>query len=78
MFMKAIEWVCNKVMVFFGDGLMNGFTAICGALSEQSEVFLIGAIVGAFFLMMGYKETGNKITSTSILLYVILKVVGAC
>ena len=74
MLSQGLEWLCEKTVEF----LSGGFITICGALVAQSEIFVIGALVGAFFIMMGNKQTGTKITSTSIFLYVILKVIGSC
>ena len=74
MLSQGLEWLCEKTVEF----LSGGFITICGALTAQSEIFVIGALVGAFFIMMGNKQTGTKITSTSIFLYVILKVIGSC
>ena len=74
MLSQGLEWLCEKAVEF----LSGGFITICGVLAAQSEIFVIGALVGAFFIMMGNKQTGTKITSTSIFLYVILKVIGSC
>lgn len=70
----VLNWLGEKAVEILNGGLV----AVCGTLASQTEVFMIGALVGAFFIMLGNKNTGTKITSTSILLYVILKVIGSC
>nr|DAG16340.1 MAG TPA: hypothetical protein [Caudoviricetes sp.] len=74
MLSEGLNWLCEKAVELLSGGLVS----ICGALAAQSEVFVIGALIGAFFIMFGKKATGTKITSTSIFLYIILKVVGTC
>ena len=70
----ALNWLSEKGIELLSGGIIS----ICKLLAEQSQVFIVGALIGAFFLMIGNKKTGNKITSTSILLYVILKVIALC
>ncbi len=55
--------------------LGEGVKVICDSLAQQDFVFIAGALIGAFFIMAGNKNIGTKITSTSIILFIILKVV---
>lgn len=56
--------------------LGEGLKVVCDSLVQQDFVFIVGAMIGAFFIMSGNKNVGTKITSTSIILFVILKVVA--
>ena len=71
--MEAITWLSEKALELLNGGLIN----VCKALSAQTHVFSIVAIVGAYLIMFGNKETGTKITSTTLITYVLLKVVGS-
>ena len=69
---NVLNWLIEKA-----SGLISGGLAgICGLLVEQTQVFMIGAVIGALFLIIGKKDTGNKVMSTSIILYFALKVVS--
>lgn len=57
--------------------LGEGIRVICESLVQQDFVFIVGAMMGAFFMMAGNRSIGTKITSTSIILFIILKVVSA-
>ncbi len=65
-----VSWVIIK----FGEGLKT----VCDNLAQQEFVFVIGALIGAYFMIAGNKKVGTKITSTSFILYIILKVVTSC
>ena len=56
--------------------LGEGLKVVCDNLVQQDFVFIVGAMIGAFFIKSGNKNVGTKITSTSIILFVILKVVA--
>lgn len=60
-------------LIKLGDGLK----VVCDSLAKQDFVFVVGAMVGAYFIIAGNKNVGTKITSTSIILFVFLKVVAA-
>ena len=70
---QTLAWLTEKAMNF----LSGGFISICGALAAQTHVFTIVAIVGAYLIMMGNKEAGTKVTSTTLITYIILRVVGS-
>ncbi len=57
--------------------LGEGVNVMCDSLAQQDFVFISGALIGAFFIMAGNKNIGTKITSTSIILFIILKVVAS-
>ena len=69
---NALNWLIEQASKLINGGLVG----ICKLLAEQNQVFIIGALVGALFLIVGKKDTGNKIMSTSIILYFALKVVS--
>ena len=69
---NALNWLIEQASKLISGGLVG----ICKLLAEQTHVFIFGAIIGALFLIVGKKDTGNKIMSTSIILYFALKVVS--
>lgn len=72
---RSLEWVGEKGLEIINGGVI----ALCKLLASQSSAFVIVAIIGAYIVMLGYKDTGNKIMSTSVIVYLIVKVVSvAC
>ena len=70
-----LGWLTEKV----ADLLNGGLVGICKLLSSQTSAFIGVAVIGAYLLMLGNKETGNKIFSTAVFVYLIVKVVSlAC
>ncbi|MDF2701024.1 MAG: hypothetical protein K0Q49_2588 [Haloplasmataceae bacterium] len=67
----AIEWVATK----FSDLTAQGVTVIIaktGSLIVNCEgLFIIAGLIGVYFMLAGNRKTGTKITSTSILLYLL-------
>ena len=71
--MEVLSWLGEKAVQFISGGFVN----VCGVLAAQTHVFTIVAIVGAYLIMMGNKEAGTKVTSTTLITYIILRVVGS-
>lgn len=72
---QTLEWIGEKGLKIIGGGIIGA----CKLLAAQTPVFIIVAVGGAYLVMLGNKETGNKIISTSVITYLILKVVSvAC
>ena len=71
--MEVLSWLGEKAVQFISGGFVN----VCGALAAQTHVFTIVAIVGAYLIMVGNKEAGTKVTSTTLITYIILRVVGS-
>lgn len=71
--MEVLSWLGEKAVQF----ISGGFVSVCGALAAQTQLFTIVAIVGAYLVMVGNKEVGTKVTSTTLITYIILKVVGS-
>ena len=71
--MEVMSWLGEKAVQFISGGFIN----ICAALANQTQLFAIVAIVGAYLVMVGNKEVGTKVTSTTLITYIILKVVGS-
>lgn len=67
----ALEWVVTK----FSDLTAEGVTMVLaktGMLIVNCEgLFIIVALIGVFFTLSGSRKTGTKITSASILLYML-------
>ena len=59
---NALNWLIEQASKLISGGLVG----ICKLLAEQTHVFIFGAIIGALFLIIGKKDTGNKIMSTSL------------
>ena len=69
----TLEWLGEQVLELINGGLVG----ICNTLAPQTSLFVLVALVGAYFIMMGNKQTGSKIMSTSVITYLIIKVVSA-
>lgn len=66
----------------FSDFLKKGLVIISWAFKgvdwtadKLTNVFIIAAILGFYISMTGFKKKGNQITSLSIFIYLIIKVV---
>ena len=70
---NALNWLGEQVLNLLNGGLVG----ICEMLASQSSLFVLVALVGAYFIMAGNKQTGSKIMSTSVITYLIIKVVSA-
>lgn len=70
---NALNWLGEQALNLINGGLVE----ICKVLASQSSVFVLVALVGAYFIMLGNKQTGSKIMSTSVITYLIIKVVSA-
>ena len=70
---NALKWLGEQVLNLLNGGLVG----ICEMLASQSSLFVLVALVGAYFIMLGNKQTGSKIMSTSVITYLIIKVVSA-
>ena len=70
---NTLNWLGEQVLNLLNGGLVG----ICEMLASQSSVFVLVALVGAYFIMLGNKQTGSKIMSTSVITYLIIKVVSA-
>ena len=71
--MEVLSWLGEKAVQF----ISGGFVSVCAALAAQTHVFTIVAIIGAYLIMIGKKDAGTKVTSTTLITYIILKVVGS-
>ena len=69
------KWVVEKSIggIFFTIGESCRFMTI-----ECSEAFVLFGIIGVFFIMANFKETGTKMINLSILVFIIMKVLGVC
>lgn len=59
--------------------IINGFILVIKGITylvvQFDGLFVVIAIVGVFIMMCGNRKLGNKITSLSILIYTIMRVV---
>lgn len=69
------KWVADKTV----EGIFFTIGGSCRFMTEQcTEAFLLFGIVGVFFVMANFRETGTKMINLSILVFIIMKVLGAC
>lgn len=67
----TIEKTLNNACLL-GIKIIKGIVYI---LVQFDEVFIIIAMLGVFFMIFGNKKIGTKITSSSILIYTVLRMV---
>ena len=63
-----MEWILLKV----GEGV----SYVCQLLAGQSQVFIVGVMVGGIIVATGQKNLGIKVANTSVATYLILQVVA--
>lgn len=71
---KGLHWVGDQLykgFVFIGDKIDLGGDI---AADEFVGIFIAAAMIGIFITMAGNKKVGTKVSSISILIYVLLKV----
>ena len=49
---------------------------VCQLLAGQSQVFIVGVMVGGVIIATGHKKLGIKVANTSVITYLILQVVA--
>lgn len=75
MLKNSVNWLFDKigkgfVWVLGGTAKGIGITA-----TELEPVFIVVAMIGAFFIIFGEKRWGTKLTSISIFAYVLVRVI---
>lgn len=66
-----MEWILVKV----GEGI----SYVCQLLAGQSQVFIVGVMIGGVIIATGHKKLGIKVANTSVITYLVLQVVaGLC
>lgn len=63
-----MEWMLLKV----GEGV----SCVCQLLAGQSQVFVVGVMVGGVIIATGHKKLGIKVANTSVITYLVLQVVA--
>ena len=63
-----MEWILVKV----GEGI----SYVCQLLAGQSQVFIVGVMIGGVIIATGHKNLGIKVANTSVITYLILQVVA--
>lgn len=81
---KGFGWVCGKVGDVITWLLSKGFKALgialitaAKSLSGMDNVFILVGLVGCIIIITGRKELGTKLTSGSIIGYIVCKGVEA-
>lgn len=81
---KGFNWVCGKVGEVSAWLFSKGFKALGAAviaaaktLSGMDNVFVLVGLVGCIIIITGRKELGTKLTSGSIIGYIVCKGVEA-
>jgi len=73
-----LEWVKNKAENLTTKGLSTTFSGIGKLVLQFDDLLIIVAIVGVYFMIVGNKKLGTKITSASILIYFLAEVLAKC
>ena len=63
-----MEWILVKA----GEGI----SYVCQLLAGQSQVFIVGVMIGGIIIATGHKKLGIKVANTSVIAYLILQVVA--
>ena len=63
-----MEWMLVKV----GEGV----SYVCQLLAGQSQVFIVGVMVGGIIVATGHKKLGIKVANASVITYLVLQVVA--
>ena len=63
-----MEWMLLKV----GEGV----SYVCQLLAGQSQVFIVGVMIGGIIIATGHKKLGIKVANTSVITYLVLQVVA--
>ena len=63
-----MEWILLKVS--------EGVSYVCQLLAGQSQVFIVGVMIGGVIIATGHKKLGIKVANTSVITYLILQVVA--
>ena len=63
-----MEWILVKV----GEGI----SYVCQLQAGQSQVFIVGVMIGGVIIATGHKKLGIKVANTSVITYLILQVVA--
>lgn len=63
-----MEWILLKVG--------HGVSYVCHLLANQSQVFIVGVMIGGIIIATGHKKLGIKVANTSVITYLILQVVA--
>lgn len=63
-----MEWILVKA----GEGI----SYVCQLLASQSQVFIVGVMIGGVIIATGHKKLGIKVANTSVITYLILQVVA--
>ena len=63
-----MEWILVKAG--------KGISYVCQLLAGQSQVFIVGVMIGGVIIATGHKKLGIKVANTSVITYLILQVVA--
>ena len=63
-----MEWILVKA----GEGI----SYVCQLLAGQSQVFIVGVMIGGVIIATGHKKVGIKVANTSVVAYLVLQVVA--
>lgn len=69
MLKNSMNWLIERLGQFVGEGI--GYTA-----TQLEPVFVIIAMLGVFLMLFGAKKLGTKLTSVSILIYTLTRIIS--
>lgn len=73
-----IDWLKSKGVELAGKGVITTANGIGALLVSMEGIFVIIAIIGVYFIVFGEKKWGTRLTSLSILLYLLGRVLQVC
>lgn len=73
-----IEWVENKVAELTAKGAGATLSGIGKIVLQCDDLILIVGIIGIYFMIFGNRKTGTKLTSLSMLVYLLAEVISKC
>lgn len=73
-----MDWIKSKCAEIAGSGLLKTANGLGTLLVSLEGVYIIIAIIGVYFIVFGEKTWGTRLTSLSILLYLLGRVLQVC
>lgn len=69
-----MEWIMEKVNGLISYLESSASQAIGGKILELAPIFVVITLVGIYISMSGNKKLGTKLSSGSVIIYLLLKV----
>lgn len=73
-----LDWLKTKAAELTASGLIATVAGLGKLALQFDDLLIIVAIIGVYFMIVGNKKLGTKITSGSILVYFLAEVMSKC